>query len=392
MHPSSVDSVDHTPDDGAPRPRLSTAERARFATLTAATLVLAGGIVTAVAELLPLLAGWVLPVLLTVLTAVFTASGRIAAARGSTAGARAWAGWAGTTVTFAVFGSVNLAGFGGALVAVLLVAIAANAALALWFRSPVHAAVVQVLGIGWGALAHVFDTVPWAVLVLGLAGLWWLGTVGVSRIVLVTTTITIPVAITLLVHPVTHDGAALDGADVAVLTGAVAVALTCMAVVGRRRSVSTVWSTARATAVTVLVVQVVIGAVPAVEAFLEPAAPWPSELLAIAAVLVAGVVVVLRPTRSGIVTVLVLCALQLGEIVAVLTLGAGAATTVGLGGLFALAVVLLVRVRGAHWLLWVAVLALPAAWAALVALPALAVAGLLVVTGGSVALVLGARQ
>lgn len=393
MHTAPVDAVDHTPDDGAPRYRSPGADRARFATVTAATLVLAAGIVLAVAELLPLLAGWVLPVLLTVLTLLFLVLGRIGAARGSTAGARAWAGWAGVTVTFALGGFVNLAGFGGALVGLLLVAIAANAAIALWFRSPVHATAVQVLGIAWGALAHVFGIVPWAVLVLGLAGLWWLGAVGVSRVVVAATTVTVPVAVALLVHPLAHGGAAVDGADVAVLTEAVAVATTCLAVVGRTRSVTTVWSTARATAVSVLVVQVVAGALPVVGRALLPTAPWPSVLLAVAAVLLSAAVVVLRRTRAGVVTVLVLCALQLGELAAAVAVGPVAATTVGLGGTFVLAVVALVRGRRAGTtrgrpLLWLAVLVLPVAWAALVALPALAVAGVLVVSGSTVAVVL----
>lgn len=378
--------VDHGPDAAAPRPRTSPTDRLRFAVLTAATVVLAGGVVLAVAELLPVLPAWVLPVLLTLLTVVFTALGRRAAASGSTAAARAWAGWAGATATFGLFGVVNLVGLGGALVAVLLVAVAVNAGIALWFRSPVHLVVAQGTALVWGVVAHVFGIVPVAVLVAGLLGSWWLRTVGVARTVVVATTVLVPVGSALLVHPVTHDSAAVDGADVAVLTGAVAVAVTLGSVVGRAPGVSTVWTTMRGTAVVVLVAQVVTGALPVVQSALAPATPWPSVLLAVAAVLVAATVVAARRTRAGIVTVLVLCALQLAELVAALTIGAVASTTVGLAGLLALAVV--TALRRARVLAWVPVLVLPGLWAALVALPALMTAAVLVAAGGVVAVVL----
>ncbi len=380
--------LDHPADAAAPRPRTSAPDRARFAVLTAGTVVLATGIVLVVSEALPLLAAWVLPLVLTLLTVAFLALGRRAAAVGRTAAARAWAGWAGATATFGLFGLVNLVGLGGALVAVLLVAVAVNVGIALWFRSSVHLVVAQGLALAWGVVAHVFEIVPIAVLVAGLVGSWWVRTVGVARSVVVATTVLVPVGVALVVHPLTHDRAAVDGADVAVLTGAVAVAVTAGSVVGRAPGVWTVWTTMRRTAVVVLVAQVVAGALPVVASALAPAAPWPSVLLAAAAVLGSGAVVVVARTRSGIVTVLLLCALQLAELVLAVTVGVAAASTVGLGGLLVLSLVAVVRRRSV--LAWVPVLVLPALWGAVVALPVLAVAGVLVASGAVVAVALAA--
>ncbi|MGU3410676.1 hypothetical protein ACLBWP_11255 [Microbacterium sp. M1A1_1b] len=374
---------DHAPDAAAPRPRTSPDERSRFAVLTIGTLVTAAGVVLAVAALLPFLAGWFLPVVLTALTGVFLALGRRAAGAAASPAARAWAAWAGVAGSLAVGGLVNLAGLGGALVAVVLVVIALNAAIALWFRSPVHFAVVQVLAVAWGALAHVYGILPVATLVVAVAGPWWTRVVGTSRTVVVTTTVSLPIAVALLVHPLTHTGPGVDGADVAVLTGAVAVAMTWTGVIGRARPVSTLWSTARATAITVLAAQVVAGAVPAVATLLDPVDPWAAVLLAVTAVLASGAVVAVRPVRAGTVTVLVLAAVQLAELVAAIWSGTGAATTTGLAGLLVVVVVALVRSGSARRraVLTVAALLLPVVWASLVALPVPWAAGVLVVIG-----------
>ncbi len=379
--------VDHQPDDAFPVFRNPPPERQRTAALTASTVVLALGVVLGVAELLPVLPGWVLPAALTALTALFLAGGRRAAAVGSTSVARAWAGWAGLTVSLAVTGLVSLAGYGGALVAVLLVVLAANAVIALWFRSPVHLVVVQALSVAWGAVALVYGTRPWAVLIAGLAGSWWVRQVGVARSVVVATTIVVPVGVTLLVHPLTHPGTAIDAADVAVLTGATAVAVTVAAVIRGHRPVSTVWSTTRRTVVVVLVLQVLAGAVPAVATALAPMSrPWPSLLLATAAVAVCAAVAALRPVRTGTTRVLLLAALQLAEVAAATASGPAAATSVGLGGLLVLAVVTLV-LRG-HALSWFPVLALPPLWATLLALPTWAIAVVASATGCVAALTL----
>lgn len=381
-------SPDHHPEAAAPALRTAPRERLRFTVLTGGSLVAVTGIVVAVAALLPFLAGWVLPVLLSVVTAVLLVLGRRAAWHGSTVAARAWAGWSGVTASLAIAGLGSLAGLGGALVAVLLVVIAVNAGIALWFRSPVHAAVVQVIGLVWGALAHVYGIVPLAALVLGMAGLWWCGRVGVHRVVVVATTILVPVGVALVLHPVTHAGAAVDGADVAVLTGGVAVALTCASVIGRARPVSTLWCTMRGTAVVVLVAQVVAGAVPAVSAALSPSDPWQSVLAAAAAVLASAAVAVVRPTRRGIVTVLVLSGVQLAELGTAVLAGPLWAASVGLGGLLVLVLVCLWReparapVRAA---LWAAVLTLPALWLVVVGAGAVLAASVLVVVGTGVA-------
>ncbi|KTR21409.1 hypothetical protein, partial [Curtobacterium citreum] len=89
---STAIRTDHDPDDAAPRFRAVPHARARTVLVTLATLVLATGVVLAVAEALPFLDGWVLPVVLVAVTAVFLAAGRRAAAAGSTGTARAWAG------------------------------------------------------------------------------------------------------------------------------------------------------------------------------------------------------------------------------------------------------------------------------------------------------------
>lgn len=380
--------VDHDPQDGAPV--YAVADRPRAVVLTAATVLLAGGVVLVVARLLPVLGAWVLPLVLAALTAAFVVVGRRCAADGRTWAARAWAGWAGATGALALSGIVNAVGLGGALVAVGLLAIAGNAAIALWFRSPVHAAVVQLLGLAWGALAHVFGAAPWATLVLAVAGLWWLRAVGPARTPTVTTTLALPIAVMLLVHPLTHVGAALDGADVVVLTAAVAAAVTLVAV-GRRPSVTTVWRTVRATATVALVAQVVLGAVPAVSTALAPATPWPSVLTATATVLGCLAVAAARPARPGLVPVLLLAALQVVETIVAVALGPVAAGTVGLAGLLTLVVVALARptapsgpaTRNA-WL-WGAVLALPVLWAVAVGAPALVLAAVLLLAGGTVA-------
>ncbi|QCR42483.1 hypothetical protein C1N91_01895 [Curtobacterium sp. SGAir0471] len=388
---ASPADIDHRPDDGFPVFRTSTAERRRTAVLTAGTLVLAVGVVLAVAEVLPVLDGWVLPTALVALTAVFLASGRRSAAVGSTNTAHAWAGWAGLTAGLAVAGLVDLAGYGGALVAVLLVVLVVEAAIALWFRSPVHLVVVQALAVVWGVVAHVFGTVPWAVLVAGLAGAWWVRHVGPSRSVVVGTTIVVPVAVALVVHPFTHTGAAVDTADVAVLTGAVAAAATAAAVVGRSRPVSTVWSTTRRTVTVVLVLQVLTGAVPAVAVALAPSSSaWPSLLLATATLAVCAAVVALRATRSGVVTVLLLTVLQLAEVAAATVSGTAAATSVGLGGLLALAVVTLVRCGRASS--WLGVLVVPPLWAALLGVPTWGTAVVWCATGAVVVLTLASGR
>ncbi|WP_186315267.1 hypothetical protein [Curtobacterium sp. BH-2-1-1] len=389
---STAIRTDHDPDDAAPRFRAVPHARARTVLVTLATLVLATGVVLAVAEALPFLDGWVLPVVLVAVTAVFLAAGRRAAAAGSTGTARAWAGWAGVTGTFAAFGLTNAAGFGGALVAVLLVAVAVNAGVALWFRSPVHLVAVQGTGLVWAVVAHLYGTPPWALLVLSLAGVWWTGAVGASRSVLVSTTVLLPVSVALLVHPLTHGSAAVDAADVAVLTAAVGGAVTWSAVLRQRRPVTTVWSVTLRTAVAVLVAQVLAGAVPAVALALAPAAPWPSVAGAAAVLLTCAAVAVARPVRPGLATVLVLAGLQLAEVVAAVAVGPAAGTLVGTVGLLALVVVSLVRTRGTlrPWT-WAAALALPVAACVLLGTPALVTAGVLVVVGGTVA-VLVTRQ
>ncbi|KTR09287.1 hypothetical protein NS330_13810, partial [Curtobacterium citreum] len=228
---------------------------------------------------------------------------------------------------------------------------------------------------------------------LALAGVWWTGAVGASRSVLVSTTVLLPVSVALLVHPLTHGSAAVDAADVAVLTAAVGGAVTWSAVLRQRRPVTTVWSVTLRTAVAVLVAQVLAGAVPAVVALaLAPAAPWPSVAGAAAVLLTCAAVAVARAVRPGLATVLVLAGLQLAEVVAAVAVGPAAGTLVGTVGLLALVVVSLVRTRGTlrPWT-WAAALALPVAACVLLGTPALVTAGVLVVVGGTVA-VLVTRQ
>ncbi|KQO61398.1 hypothetical protein [Curtobacterium sp. Leaf261] len=291
----------------APSPELDTPDRHRLAVLTIGTLGIAVGVVLVISSALPVIPAWGLPTVLLVLTVAFLVLGRRAAVRGASFAARAWAGWAGLTVAFAVFGGGNLLGFGGALTATLLVVLAANAAIALWFRSGVHFAVVQALGFGWGVLAHVYGIPPWASVVLALAGLWWLGAVRVTRSVAVVTTLTIPLSIALLLHPLTHVGAAIDGADITLVAGLTALAVLIPGVVTRNTAPAELWPIVRRTALVVTVAQIAAGAVPAVGDLLTPDHPWPGVFAGIATVLAAVAVRGARPTRSGALSVLLAC-------------------------------------------------------------------------------------
>lgn len=385
--------VDTDRDAAAPVPRSSPSDRSRFAVVQVGTLALAAGVVLVVSAALPFLPGWVLPTVLVLLTVVLVACGRRAAGRGSSAGARAWAAWAGVTGTLGLSGVVGLVGLGGALVALLLVVVALQVGLALWFRSPVHFAVAQLLALAWGLLAHVYDLLPWATLVAGLAGSWWTVRVGAHRVVTATTTVVVPLAAALLVHPLTHTTGVVDAADVAVLAAAVAVAATGVAA-GRRVAVVTVWRTTRTVAVAVLVVQLVLGAVPAVSSVLAPTpttATGPAVLVAAAVVLGCAAVVSLRPVRPGATLVLVLCGAQVAVVGADVLVGSSAAATVALGTLAGVVAAALPRgaragtpsrttpVRTA--LLPSALLVLPVVWTVLVGLPVLVTAGVLVVGG-----------
>lgn len=294
------------PTSAPPRPQPDThrsasghTEGRRLAAFTVGVLTLAVGIILWIAQILPFVAGWVYPVVIGAVTVVLLAFGRRAAASAKTATARAWAGWAGVTASVVVFAVVNLVGLGGALVAVLLVVIVVNALIALWFRSGVHAAVVQWLGFGWAVVAHLYGVGPWAAIVLALAGLWWVGRIGMSRAVVASTTLLIPLTLALAVHPVTHHGIAIDGGDIATATGLTALAVLIGAVVGRREQYPALWPTMRATATVFLVAQILLAGTPAVAAVFAPVDPLPSLLGSLAMLLVAALVTTAVPTRSG---------------------------------------------------------------------------------------------
>jgi hypothetical protein len=307
----------------------------------------AGGVVLLVSTALPAIPAWVLSSVLLVLTGVFLWLGRRAASTGSTAAARAWAGWAGATTGITVLGGGSLLGFGGALTATLLVVIAANAAIALWFGSGIHFAVVQVLGIGWGVLAHVFATPPWAAAVLAVAGLWWLSAVRSSRTVAVVTALAIPLSVALLLHPLTHPGAAVDGSDVALAGGLTALTVLIPGVVTDRAAPTGVWSLVRRTALVAMLAQIVAGAVPAVGTLLAPQEPLPGVFAGAALVFAAVAVWSARRTRPGMLAVLAAAAALVAVIATASVSGQLAASTVACAALGGFAVARIIRDRRA---------------------------------------------
>ncbi|ROR82823.1 hypothetical protein SAMN06295974_2921 [Plantibacter flavus] len=300
-----MSNSDHAGTQGRPR-RHATGDSGtdRLAASTVGVLTLAVGIVLFVAQILPFVDGWVYPVVIGAVTIALLVFGRRAAARARTATARLWAGWAGLTASVVVFAAINLVGLGGALVSILLVVIVVNALIALWFRSGVHAAIVQWLGFGWAVVAYLYGVGPWAAIVLALAGLWWVGRIGMSRAVVASTTLLIPLTLALALHPVTHDGLAIDGGDIATAAGLTALALLIGAVIGRREQYASFWPTMRVTAIVFLVLQILLAGTPAVAAVFEPVDPLPSLLGALAAWFVAALVATAVPTRPGIASAL----------------------------------------------------------------------------------------
>ncbi|ARC58457.1 hypothetical protein AS850_15325 [Frondihabitans sp. 762G35] len=283
---------------------MSTIEHRRLLVITLATLVGLAGVVVLVQAALPLIAGWVFPAVLAAATAVLLVRGRMLAAAASPASARLLAGWAGVTSTLALSTGASLASLGGGLVVLLIGVIVVNAGLALWFGSPLHFAAVQWLGLGWAVLAHLAGVAPVAGLVLALAGLWWTGRVGFSRVVVVSTTVLLPVTAALLVHPLTHSGVAVDGADVATVAGFTALALLLAGRVTDVAAPPRLWPTVRTTASVASLAMIVLGGVPAVAVALTPASPWPGLLVGASAVCAAVAVAALSRLRSGAVRAL----------------------------------------------------------------------------------------
>lgn len=371
------------PPDAAPAAERPVLDRVRLSVITLGTLAVAVGVVLAISVALPIIPAWGLPTVLVVLTVEFLVIGRRAAGAGATFAARAWAGWAGVTAAFAVLGGGNLLGFGGALTATLLVVIAVNAAIALWFRSGVQFAIVQVLGLGWGVLAHVYSIPPWAAVVVAVAGLWWLGAVRMNRAVAVVTTLAIPLSIALLLHPLTHSGAAIDGADVAVVAGVTALVVLIPGMVTRRSAPATLWPLICRTALVATLIQIVAGGIPAVGALLTPALPWPGVLAGAAGVLAAVAVWSARPIRAGSLRVVLAAAGLVLVVTTAVTLGQLAASIVSCLVLAAFLVVLMVRTSAA----WVRV----AAWGGVLVLAvhAVLVTGAPLVVAAGVLLVVG---
>lgn len=279
--------------------RVVSGERARLSVVTLSTLIALIAVVLVVREALPLIAGWVFPAVLGVVTVALVVWARRLSRAARLPGARAIAGWAGVTSTFAISVASNLAGFGGGLLVALVIVLVVNALLALWFRSPIHFAVVQWLAFVWAVLAHVYGVFPLAGVVAALGGLWWIGTLGHSRVVVVSTTLTLPLSLALALHPLTHSGVAVDGGDVATVAGLTALYLLIGARVGPGPVDERTWPVMRLTVVVVLVAQIVAGGVPAIAAVLAPERPWPGLLAGLALILLASAVAILSRVRGG---------------------------------------------------------------------------------------------
>ena len=298
-----------------PRPPLS------VATVGAATLV--AGVLALVSTRLPLVPPWAWPVALLAATVVLLIVGRRRASCGLAESARAWAGWAGLASAVAVVAVGTLTGFSGALLPVLTAALAVNAGIALWFRSPIHLVVLQAAALVAGLLAHIDQQLPLLPLAAALPGLWWTRAVGHSRAVTAATTVLLPVSATLLVHPLTHVSLAIDGADVVTLAGFTALASLIGARVGRHEAPARLWPTMHATIVAVLSGQLVAAGVPAVGRLLSPSGPAPQALeiggvapglllpgvlLGWTALAAAASLALLAPLRRGAASCLALCA------------------------------------------------------------------------------------
>lgn len=307
---------------------MTTSTSRHLAVTTVAAAIAVSAVVLLVGEALPLLAGWVIPTVLAAATAALVVRGRLLASRGQVESARALAGWAGVASAFALSAGSTLAGIGGGLLVALVAIVAVNAVLALWFRSPVHFAATQWLAFVWSAIAHVYGVFPLAGVVAALAGVWWTSAVGLSRTVVVSTTILIPLTAALAVHPLTHDGPAVDGADVATLAGLTALAV----LIGARRvdrpTYERLWPLMRLTASVVLVAQIALGGIPAVAGLLEPRSPWPGLLLGVACLCAAIVVALLSDVRPRTHRVLEYCGLLIATVAAAVLGGATAATVV----------------------------------------------------------------
>lgn len=276
----------------------------RLASVNAGALLLVTALVVCIAAALPSIPAAAFPVVLSVALALLLWCAASAAQRSAATTARVWAGWAGVVSLLGVLAWSNLLGWGGALSTTLLVALALNTVIAALFRSAVHLAVVQLGAILWAAIAFLYGIPAVPLAVFGIIGLWWIGTIGASRCLIATTTIVLPISGALLIHPLTHSGLTIDGADLATLVGCATACSLLGAAVSRNTPDPRVWRTMRTTIVTVFIVQSLLGSVPAVARLFAPMDPLPGLLIGLCLILCTASFAALRPVRHGTVRVL----------------------------------------------------------------------------------------
>lgn len=275
------------------------ADRRRTIAVTVAIVTAVSGVVVFLRSILPEVPGPFLPGLFSVLAAGLLVVGRRLVRSARVGGARVAAAWAGIAAALAVLGGANAMGLGGGLVAILLAVLLVNTGIALWFRSGLHFAATQWVGFAWSIVAFVYGVVPLPAVVLAVAGLWWIGAVGFSLPVVVSTTLLLPLTVALSLHPVTHSSPAIDAADVATVAGLTAAALLLGARTTRAQVYPAVWPAMRRTAVIALAAQTLIAGTPPFASALAPADPWPGLWWGAAVLLAAVAVASLSTLRPG---------------------------------------------------------------------------------------------
>ncbi|MBO3130522.1 hypothetical protein [Dermatophilus congolensis] len=306
----------------APNPgpnRTAARERARLLGINIGVLLLVAAIVLIVAQLLPALPAPIYPIVFTIVAAILITTGIRNARRGNTEIAHTLGGWAGILTLLLTLTWSSLLGWGGALTSTLLIAITLNLAIAATLRSPIHLAITILTALPWAAIAHLYEIPPIPALILSAIGLFWLTNIQYSHILAITTTLTLPVSLTLLLHPWTHDTIAIDGADIATMAGLILLCSTLAGLTTKKTPDERLWPTTRTTILTALIIQTLAGAIPAISGHLTPTHPWPGLLLGAACALAACALAVHHGTRTGWWTLTAHAALLWGSVLTTLT-------------------------------------------------------------------------
>lgn len=319
------------------------AERQRTVAISLAIVMGVSGVVVFVRSILPVIPGPLLPFLFALVAAALVVVGRRLVRSARVCGARLAAAWAGVAAGLAILGGANAVGLGGGLVVILLIVVFVNTLIALWFRSGLHFAAAQWLGFTWSIIAFVYGVIPLPGVVVAAAGLWWVGAVGFSRAVVVSTTLLLPLTLALSLHPLTHSGLAIDAADISLVAGLTAGAVLLTARVTSSQVYPGVWPAVRYTGVVALSVQTFVAGIPPLAAALAPADPWPGLWWGGALLLGALAVACLSTLRPGSWAVLGWAGLLWATIAVAVAAGPVAASTLALGTLVAVLLITVAR-------------------------------------------------